>query len=551
MLRIMTWWCLGLCLLIAASGSTLRAQTINAAGCDPSSVQNALNSVNQASAAVVIPSGTCTWTTQVSYSIPANVTNLTIQGQTTVNCTGTPGTSSYACTPTDNTILVDAYSASNQPIWTINTGSASTVFRITGITFEGGNTNLGSNGGGKPNGFITVSGSSQNFRVDHCDFNTTTYDGGYGGGGMTFFSSVTGVVDHNTLELGSEDNGFRYYSGIGDYGDTSWSQPTNFGTSGFLFAEDDVFKGGAANDCDDGGRMVVRYSTIWANPNQGDTGLWQGHAMGQGQQRSRGCRALEVYHNYIYNSNSSNPQYSAGGGNVGTGLVWGNTVSGYSYDVVLEEIREIATGHTQTDAPNGIGYCGNASDGTASPWDGNSNLATGWPCIDQTGRGQGDLLNGQFFPNMLDTATGTITWPHNMLEPWYIWDETMTSGSIYNAPNWNGVARTPNLDFFVQNSSFNGTSGIGVGTLASRPATCAAGPGGTYGQSPTGSYGVGYWATDTSTLYVCTSANTWTAIYTPYTYPHPLDGGTAPPTGSSGPSSSAPAPPTGLSATVQ
>ena len=46
-----------------------------------------------------------------------------------------------------------------------------------------------------------------------------------------------------------------------------------------------------------------------------------------------------------------------------------------------------------------------------------------------------------------------------------------------------------------------------VGLLADRPATCTT--------------GVGYWATDTETLYTATSTNTWGTYYTPYTYPHP------------------------------
>ena len=88
---------------------------------------------------------------------------------------------------------------------------------------------------------------------------------------------------------------------------------------------------------------------------------------------------------------------------------------------------------------------------------------------------------------------------------------------------------TEDRDYFSDKfATFNGTSGVGCGTLAARPATCTT--------------GVGYRATnqsctDTSgmvgrrpstpisgTLYKCTAPNTWTAYYTPYQYPHPLSG---------------------------
>jgi hypothetical protein len=113
----------------------------------------------------------------------------------------------------------------------------------------------------------------------------------------------------------------------------------------------------------------------------------------------------------------------------------------------------------------------------------------------------------------------------------YFWNNregyTGTLGYAYRDPNgMPGDIPLADRDFFFQRASFNGASGVGCGTLASRPVTCTT--------------GVGYWATNQScsdlagmvganpttpisgTLYKCTAPNTWTAFYTPYTYPHPL-----------------------------
>lgn len=80
---------------------------------------------------------------------------------------------------------------------------------------------------------------------------------------------------------------------------------------------------------------------------------------------------------------------------------------------------------------------------------------------------------------------------------------------------------------WVEEQGFGGTSGIGAGSLASRPATCVP--------------GVAYWATEQASpsaaadtigsrptsplrgvLYRCTAANVWSEYYRPYEYPHPL-----------------------------
>jgi hypothetical protein len=66
-----------------------------------------------------------------------------------------------------------------------------------------------------------------------------------------------------------------------------------------------------------------------------------------------------------------------------------------------------------------------------------------------------------------------------------------------------------NRDFYDSATSCSGSTcatGVGIGT--SLPTNCTK--------------GVAYWRTDQGKLYQCSSTNTWTAYYTPYTYPHPL-----------------------------
>jgi hypothetical protein len=189
------------------------------------------------------------------------------------------------------------------------------------------------------------------------------------------------------------------------------------------------------------------------------------------------------------------------------------------------------------------GHLGSALTGATyiigSPWDGNTN-AYGYPAIDQPGRGQGDLLTGTFGVGggKVNSTTGTPAWPNQALEPFYIWNNTgsvITGGSggvLVNAAGENLVAE--NRDYYMPasgiqtspTSPFDGTSGTGWGTLANRPTTCT--PGVAYFAIDQGS-----WNTSTSNvhgvqmngasgvLYKCTSPNTWTLYYTPYTYPHP------------------------------
>jgi hypothetical protein len=163
---------------------------------------------------------------------------------------------------------------------------------------------------------------------------------------------------------------------------------------------------------------------------------------------------------------------------------------------------------------------------TTSPFlDGNrSTLATnrGYPCWRQPGR---------------DVATQN-------LQPMYCWNNSWSDDGSEAPCNLGDLGAGQPIDYFsahlqydrdmeeavsnLPNNATNcavtcpfvGTTGMGFGDIAHRPATCT-----TFSEPGSG---VGYFATDVGTqgtLYRCSATNTWTVQYTPFTYPHPLIGG--------------------------
>lgn len=398
---------------------------------------------------------------------------------------------------------------------------------MTGVTIQAAASSS------KNNGMVDLFGSTTNLRVDHCHLIVTPSDAT----GFELDGKIEGVFDHDVLDLGDAStftNGIRVYNDLLDSvgnGDGGFQAPSDWGSQHFIFLESSQINGGFTNDCADAGRMVERYNAFLNTQN-----AMQAHPTKDYAGPARGCRAQEFYHNYI-NTNST---FAIIGGQGGTWLIWGNTVSSSTASwfwagATYRSCSGCNGAPAGVFPPNGWGQCGSdmnypGTPGTPSPWDGNSSTTTGYPCLDGLGRGQQqDAMNGADFPNRVDTVTGKQSWPHQYLEPIYMWMNTLPSG-LYTQESLNQDDTTQNgRDIYYDNLSFNGSSGTGYGALASRPATCTPGPGGTYAESPTGSYGVAYFATDANggrgELYVCTATNTWTAIYEPYVYPHPLVSG--------------------------
>ncbi len=154
------------------------AATITAASCNASDVQTALNSVTAATTQVNIPAGTCHWTQTISYTVPSGSTNLTILGAGNLNTTGGG----------DATVLLDDASG-NTAILNITTAGATSKFRMAGITIQSGT------GSARDHSDLTLSGNSQNVRLDHMHFVTS----GAVTVGVWFWGAVYGVVDHSIL----------------------------------------------------------------------------------------------------------------------------------------------------------------------------------------------------------------------------------------------------------------------------------------------------------------------------------------------------------------
>ena len=315
------------------------------------------------------------------------------------------------------------------------------------------------------------------------------------------------------------------------------------------------------------GGTVVRYSTF-------TNCLVSTH----GVTHNGGPTNFEVYHTTIGQTMPSQAEGLGGGYRLihdqgsGTELFFGNT---FFKDSGSAWANEIVSTLFYADYAHGPSIDGQYAtcDGSQTNRDGNRSPSSTWygyPCSGQPGR---DIATGEYKPmyawnnkkqdtgslfsmilNGCCATTGTSvavgTYPPTNCTA-YNGSNGSSANCYYGAAHM-ALNRELYTSSYGQQSSptspFNGTSGVGWGTLANRPTTCTTSSETAYGN---GAAGVGYFATDEGpqgTLYTCSATNTWTVYYTPYTYPHPLVSGTStqPPT-----NGGSPAPPKNLSVIVQ
>ena len=263
------------------------------------SVQSVHNNQAQNGDTITIPAGTFTWTTGVKLTKA-----ITLQGQ-----------------GVGSTIIKDAIqSRTYLIIWDL---PANLLSRVTGIQFQdGGRTPSAA----APGGLFHVNGSNINgsqFRMDHCKFDNLN--------GSIVFNTVIGVIDHTTFITNGGDDAICIYgerwngAPPGSFGDASWAAPNDFGSSQFTFFEDCTFHNnngtyaGVVTDCYEGGRFVVRHSSIY-NTTLGTHGT-------ESSGRERGSKAIEVYNNTFTGTKIT----SVIGNTRSAQLVYhDNTISGYA-----------------------------------------------------------------------------------------------------------------------------------------------------------------------------------------------------------------------------
>jgi hypothetical protein len=386
-------------------------------------------------------------------------------------------------------------------------GNNTKLYRITGFTFQNAPANLII--------WFYGSGTMNNLRIDNNVFSNFAI------GSIAIFlgeSSSTGkfygVVDHNTFSGNDNFVAFKYL-GPGD--PSNWSSALR-GTSQNMFVEDNNFNFTKASDLSSGCVDVWRAGALVFRRNSVTNCLVTAHGVSHGTTVN-----FELYGNTLkrtagsgYWEDGTRQFHHQGSGEI---FAWGNTfvhTGTIGGAIAITHYRSASSG--AAGYSSSLGQCNGSSS-----IDGNRSGALGYPCWFQPGRapgagapGYGNLSPIYAWMNV-DSSTGGKV-PVEIENPWgesnpSVFDHIKPNRDYYDAVS--AVAQTS------ATSPFNGSTGMGFGTLANRPTTC------TTNASEAGG-GVGYFATNQGsqgTLYRCSATNTWTVQYVPYTYPHPLVSG--------------------------
>ncbi len=332
----------------------LYAETCTAATLTPEAVWEAINAAKDGDT-VQLPAGTADWPKGWNSLRGAKMKAITIQGA-----------------GMDKTVICDrrtrGYFVPFQLL-----GVEGKPFRVTGITFVGPDlTSAGPSGG-----FVSISGTCKNFRIDHCKFkNAQTM--------MSITGDTYGLIDHCWFDDEDWERSPAQPIWCSGPGAPNYRKPLTLGTAAALYLEDnEVHLGPGATKGGDvpwiapnnGARVVIRHNNIVNS---------QIEIYGHGVQKGfYGCQQAEIYDNAF--SAVGLKQGSPQGFifiNAGVAIVFNNTVTGTTYNCKTIQL----THERSFQDRGGFGVC----DGK-NPVDGNQIPAgqkgAGYPCMGQPGRG--------------------------------------------------------------------------------------------------------------------------------------------------------------------
>lgn len=385
---------LGIAVLFFA-GSLLGA-TYTAATANPADIQTEINKTVNGDT-VRVPAGNVNWTTNIILT-----NNISLIG----NGIG-------------STIITDSVPrVGNEKLilWTMVSNTTAKPL-LSGFEFRGG---LLSN----PNtGYVWIQGTCFMFRACSNFFNLPSNRC------FQHHGWVNGVYDHNTLLCTFRQFIEVWHDGYGggQYGDKSWEDTDQMGTTNCVVLEDNLFMetavASAAIDVMGGGRITVRFNTF-SNQTVSTHGT-------ESTGRQRSVRILESYNNTFKENNAFD--VSPGQYRGGTGVVCSNAYTGvnWSFGMSLTDYRELGD----------FGRWGTAN--------GTNGFDTNSPTVYDTGTHSG--ANGASV-----LTDGTKSWVVNGWSTNILWNVTKNKAAKINSNTgttitydlgYNSVAGGANMSF--------------------------------------------------------------------------------------------------------
>lgn len=405
-----------------------------------------------------------TCTGTVTWSQQVNLSGgKTLRGGGAKGASGTAGTWP---------LTINVTLTGNASVIHVTNTDSQAINRVTGFKFQGT---------GTPYWIIKVIGEGTGkdgrgaFRIDNNYFNQVAY-----GSRVTYTDGssgkMTGLFDHNVFyypKTGTNPYGNNTYqntykgSSSTCYGYDSLHRATGFGTNDFVFWENNYMFNTGIETSSGGGRVVLRYNEVASDYTNGSMAVLDGHGADTRGHQACGIVANEFYKNTITGVYAFAQIVDMRGGKW---MVHNNTTQ--SGKLQINEYRVSGPEYLDWKACDGT-WCCEA------------------PRCDIQAPTASDFASCYPLPNQVRNT--------------YVWNNLKSGTNMTPVPTTStvGIYVALNRDYWMPS----------YGTEAARPTKCT-----------TGGY---YGATDSGKLWKCTSTDTWTTYYAPYTYPHPLSGAVA------------------------